>query len=88
MIFMVVPFEVENENVIDTKLKEVGKSVYGGAAPNAWFVSYDGTTEELADKLGFGDDEKMGEGIIVPVNNYQGFASTSLWEWMKIYRGK
>ena len=90
MIYMFVPLGAEpgeNFEFIDNRLKEVGP-VYVSEAPGAWFVSYDGTTNELAEKLQLGDEPKMGEGIIIGVRNYQGYASTSLWEWIRTYGGK
>ena len=88
MIYIIVPFGNINEGAISEKVKGVGESVYDDEAPNAWFVSYDGTTKELADKLEFGDDIEMGEAVIVQVSNYQGFASTSLWDWIRNYGRK
>lgn len=87
---MVVPFVDDDGDIgsIEEKIKGVGRSVYSEEAPCAWFVAYDGTTNELADELQFGDDPETGEGIIVLVTTYQGFASESLWEWMENYRGK
>ena len=88
MIYMVVPFSKENHELIYDKLGKIGKSVYANKAPAAWFVSYDGTTSELADEMQFGDEEEMGEAIIVRITNYQGYTSTSLWEWMEAYAEK
>ena len=52
---------------------------------NIFFVSFDGTTSELNEKIGFGEDSDIGFGFVMPVTNYAGFAFKSLWEWIKTY---
>ena len=86
MIYMIVSFEEgDNRDVLANKIKEVGKSICEDEAPHAWFVSYDGTSKELADKIELGDNPEVGTGIVVQVNRYNGYASESLWEWMGVY---
>ena len=87
MIYMIVPFgeEDDHRDALTEKIKEGGNSIYEDEAPHAWFISYDGTSKELAEKLGLGDDPAVGTGIVVQVNRYNGYASKSLWEWMEIY---
>ena len=65
-------------------LKEQGRPVYTDYAPIAYFVSYKGTTRELAEEIGFSGGES-GTGIVIPISNYYGYAAKDLWEWMRIY---
>lgn len=50
---------------------------------DTWFVEFDGTSQDLAVKIGFVSGE-AGSGIVIPVTNYAGRASAELWEWVKL----
>ena len=50
----------------------------------AYFVSYNGTTCELAEAIGLSDGE-LGTGIVIPVSNYYGYVAKDLWEWINIH---
>ncbi len=98
MIYAVVPID-SNENqklMLDTKIKElVGNkvthdrvqwvNVYTETAPNIYFVIYHGTTKELSQEIGFGDDLNIGTGIVLQVSSYHGYAQKTLWEWLGVY---
>lgn len=89
MIYMVVPFKPKNINGLEQKIKDTSSTVYTNVAPAAWFLVFDGTSDELAEKLQFGDDDKeFGTGIVMQASFYQGFAPKSLWEWMRTYGSK
>ena len=49
---------------------------------NGYFVSYNGTSEELSNLIGISDGSS-GTGVIVAVSSYYGRAPTTLWEWVK-----
>jgi hypothetical protein len=61
--------------VVPEKFYEIKESV--------WLVSYDGTSQQLAEKLGIRDGAS-GTGIVTPICNYSGRASGDLWEWLKV----
>ena len=87
MIYAIVPFQRSEEEKLRQKietLKEQGRPVYTDYAPIAYFVSYKGTTRELAEEIGFSGGES-GTGIVIPISNYYGYAAKDLWEWMRIY---
>ena len=52
---------------------------------DTWFVSYDGTTRELAEKIGIRQG-RIGSGVVILVGAYAGYASTDLWEWLRANR--
>ena len=89
MVYMVVPFRPKNRDGLEKKIKDTGTSVYTGVSPAAWFLVFDGTSDELADKLQLGDDEQdFGTAIVVQATYYQGYAPKSLWEWLNTYGDK
>ena len=81
MIYAVISFEPSEE--LPDKISTLEVPVYDGEAPIAHFVSFKGTTRELAQKLGY-DGNQAGTGIVIPVSNYFGFASRDLWEWLEV----
>ena len=73
MIYMVVPFKPKNLDGLGQKIKDTSSTVYTNVAPAAWFLAFDGTSDELADKLQFGDDDdEFGTGIVMQATFYQG----------------
>ncbi|HEY1836390.1 MAG TPA: hypothetical protein VGG36_01935 [Rhizomicrobium sp.] len=49
-----------------------------------WFAQFDGTSQELAEKLGI-RDASNGTGVVTPVSNYSGRGATDMWEWLKVH---
>ena len=88
MIYVVIPFE--SDEALRSKLEELKEedsvAVYDDEAPHAYFVSFHGTTRELAKTVGYDDDRHAGMGIVIPVSNYFGLASQDLWEWLELYK--
>jgi len=84
MIYAIISFRDES-GALPSKLKELRIPIYDDEAPNAYFVSYRGTTRELAEAIGYSDPSSVGTGIVVPVSNYFGYASKNLWEWLSVY---
>jgi hypothetical protein len=50
---------------------------------DVWLVSYDGTAQGLAEKLGLRGEDTGAIGMVFPIANYSGRARTSAWEWLK-----
>ena len=87
MIYAVVPFrgrEKIGEAIEDAKLSVYP---YDSEDSHVFFVSYAGTTQELAEKVGLkGEDKIRGvSGVVLSVSNYNGFANPNLWEWLRNY---
>lgn len=78
--------EKERIEALTEKIREVGAKVYDRARPSLWLVTYDGTTHELSEALGLGNDESLGTAVVIPVTAYSGYAQTDLWEWISVHR--
>lgn len=81
--------ELESINGEDATLSPFPaiRHVYSDYAP-VYFVIYEGTTRELSDALGYGDDLSIGTGIVMRLSSNFGYASTNLWDWMEVHGGK
>ena len=84
MIFAIIPLqhdETQIEAIIE-KIEVLDVPVYQETSPDAIFISFSGSMDELTEKIEFGDDEKVGLGIIFRVTHRSGFAPKNLWEWL------
>lgn len=81
MLYAVIPFSPEP--AFAKSLAEVEGQVYKAYGPTTYFISYSGTTRELATALGL-HDGSSGSGVVLPISNYWGFASKDLWEWLDL----
>ena len=52
-------------------------------ADDKWFASFDGTSAQLSEKIGF-KDGSTGTGVILRVTSYNGRAPGDLWEWITL----
>jgi hypothetical protein len=68
---------------------KVGAAVQGLEVPHlafkddTWLISYEGTTRELADKLGIRPGT-TGAGLVCSLATYSGRTSPDVWEWLRI----
>ena len=83
--YIVVPVQ-QGGDELGKKITSLDAEVSDVWAPWFWLVSYSGTTEDLADAIGLGDDQNVGMAIVLPVTNYAGYAHRSLWEWLRLHR--
>ena len=103
MIYAIVPLEtndVQNDALrkkIDSLNRTNGPSsltmdsirVYTEAAPDLYFVVYDGTTRDLAEKIGYCDPTpEVGAGVVIQVSHYYGYASGNMWDWLGMQHGR
>ena len=51
--------------------------------PDTWLVRYNGTTRELAEKIGVRQGTS-GTGLVVSITGYSGRAPGDIWEWLKL----
>ena len=84
MIYMVVPFNVEDMNVLIENIEKLNRPVYRGVAPAALFISFVGTPDELCEKLDI-TRGSLGTAIVVQTNSCQGYAPNTLWDWMETH---
>ena len=85
MIYAVIPFQ--DEGKLPNSVRKASRAVFDLYAPYAWFVAFDGTAGELADLIWPDDEETSspaGLGVVAPIDNYSGYASQELWEWLKV----
>ena len=47
-----------------------------------FFVSFIGTTQELAREVGLKEGGGA-SGVVLAINNYSGFADPNIWEWLR-----
>ena len=89
MLFLVASIKnparstTNSELMIEEKIKELKLTYY--RRDNLFFVSFSGTTTELSEKVGFGNDEKIGFGVVIRVVHYAGYSLKEMWEWMANY---
>ena len=50
---------------------------------DVWLVSYDGSAQALAERLGLRREDTGAIGMVFPVANYSGRARMSAWDWLK-----
>ncbi|MCY3956635.1 MAG: hypothetical protein OXF47_11665 [Nitrospira sp.] len=81
MIYAVVPLEEDTD--LGEAIKQIDTKAYVDHAPHIYFVSYEGSSAELAKSLGFtSKNEPPIVGIVLRVGPYHGYASGELWEWL------
>ena len=51
---------------------------------DCWLVAYEGTTRDLAIKLGIRPGT-TGSGLVCSISTYSGRASPEVWEWLKVH---
>ena len=87
MLYAIVPLYLPNggKSKLTDKIKSLDVPSYRKQAPASYFVSYDGTTNELYEALGYGEDKDLGWGIVISLTSYVGYGSKDLWEWLEIH---
>lgn len=90
-IFMLVPTEdAERLEKVVTKAFD-SKDCYVLPGKQACFVRFDGTSQEIAEKLDLAGSKSKEDrpcpAVITLVTTYGGYAPTALWEWLKVKQG-
>jgi hypothetical protein len=49
---------------------------------SSWFVQDNGTTKDVADKLGIVNGELGAQGVVLRFDAYSGFAPADGWKWL------
>ena len=88
MLYAVVPLAGDDPKLPDG-LKSHVSIMNEQYAPRAWFVAFNGTTDELTDLIWPEQvdegDHPMPLGMVIRMDRYNGFASTQLWEWLGVH---
>jgi hypothetical protein len=69
---------------IGEALKNVAPEGTYSIKDDAWLVQFEGTSQDLAEKLGI-RDAKNGTGIVMPITNYSGRGPLDMWEWLRVH---
>lgn len=88
--YAIIPIVLEDEKEFEKRIENfTGKAqIYKRYEPTVYFVSYEGTTRDLATAVGLGEKPTIGIGIVLGIDTYWGFASEDLWEWLQIHKGQ
>jgi hypothetical protein len=70
------------ERALETAAPDGG---YYKIKDGVWFVQFDGTSQDLAEKLGVRTPPTNGTGVVTPIGNYSGRGPTDMWEWLKVH---
>ena len=104
MLYAVVPIQADGDQItalrkrIESLVNSNGPStlmarendvrVYIDAAPDLYFVVYPGTSRALADDIGYGNNPDIGLGVVIQVSSYYGYASSDIWDWLRMQHGR
>jgi hypothetical protein len=80
-VFVVVAIQKPID--VEENLKVVTPEKYFAVKDGVWLAAFDGTAQQLAEKLEIRSG-KAGTGLVTPISNYSGRASSDLWEWLKV----
>ena len=77
-----------NERAIAQKLREVvQESDLFEIAEDKFAIAFDGTSRDLAEKIGIRANPSIGAGIVFPITTYSGRSDPALWEWLNLKLG-
>ena len=86
MVYVIVPLVMRDEEAFRSRLDTLenkGHPIYRGY-DRAYFIKFEGTTEEISRAIGFHDGEAAW-GIVLRLSAYTGYAHKDLWEWLDIH---
>lgn len=69
-------------DLVGAKVREIYPDNYV-LPPSAWFVSDNGTTIEVRDKLELTGGKLGAQAVVIKVGGWAGFGPTDIWEWFK-----
>ena len=90
MLYAMFPLEGGNPQIPNGLEDHIAvKAIYTPYAPKAWFIDFEGTTNELTDLIwpdDFDEDtHPLPAGIVTRMDRYNGWASPDLWEWLGVH---
>ena len=87
-VFVVIPFNNSGDDPfpeLKSRIERRNLQSYDEVGHRTFFVSYNGTTTELSELLGFSPEGGM-TGVIMQLGHYYGYGPGSLWEWIDANR--
>ena len=89
MIYVIIPFDGCDKAQLWEKIRLLGVGsgdFYKIDSPELIFINYGGDLVDLYHGLNWGNHPTgIGNGIVLPVNQYVGYAPNTLWKWLKNY---
>lgn len=90
MVYVIIPFIGCDETKLREKINSLGVNFYKINSPKLselYFINYGGPLEDLYHGLNWGNPsiEGIGDGIVLPVNQYVGYGPNALWKWLRNY---
>ncbi len=89
MIYAIIPLGDERNEEDDRQLESrimsaIDPTAYVRHAPHVYLVSYQGTSADLADAIGFTrQHSKPNSGLVLNIGYYNGLAYPDMWEWIQ-----
>jgi hypothetical protein len=82
-IFIVlVPFGGDEDAVLEKAREALPASDIFVIDSDKFAVVSDGTSRDIAEKLGIRGEPVVSSGVVFPVSSYSGRADPALWEWL------
>jgi hypothetical protein len=79
---------ISNEHAVAQNLREaVPEGDWFEIGGDKFAVTFDGTSRDLAEKIGIRANPSVGSGIVFPITTYSGRADPALWEWLALKLG-
>ena len=87
MVYAIIPFEGCNRIRLKRKIDSLRTiSTHEIDSPKIYFINYGGTLESLYYRLNWGNSSNgIGDGIVLPINQYVGYGPNALWRWLEKY---
>jgi hypothetical protein len=86
MSVFVIIGSVNPNFIAEAVVRQYGANHYQ-LTSNAWFVPDNGTTKDVADKLGITNGAIGAQGVILKFDGYSGWASAEAWKWLASQSG-
>ena len=89
MLYAIIPLgddrDAEDDKMLGSRIvTAIDPTAYVRYAPHLYLVSYNGTSAELAEKVGFTNKEDRPDtGLVLSIGYYNGLAIPDIWEWIQ-----
>jgi hypothetical protein len=69
------------------KIDDLGSENIHKIKDDAYLIDFNGTTRELAEKIGIrGSEAGEATGIVFSIRNFSGRAPAEVWEWLSLHK--
>lgn len=81
-IFAIIGQPGQNTARLPQAIQQAFPNDYISLKPDAWFVAFNGSAQDLSNKLGITDGSN-GSAIVASISTYYGRANPDIWSWVK-----